>query len=130
MTLVEMELNIAKLKLQKQEQDLAKAQKRLVSLQNGGPVEDDTDGTDDAGLDSVGNKTGSDDEMSSSDAGSDGNGDDSMQSITGSAASCGRWKLSGIRISSAASQCFYGSVIRHSCTGSGNCAVRRNRNYR
>ena len=87
MTLVEMELNIAKLKLQKQEQDLAKAQKRLVSLQNGGPVEDDTDGTDDAGLDSVGNKTGSDDEMSSSDAGSDGNGDDFMQSITGSAAS-------------------------------------------
>ena len=87
MTLVEMELNIAKLKLQKQEQDLARAQKRLVSLQNGGPVEDDTDGTDDTGLDSVGNETGSDDEMSSSDAGSDGNGDDSMQSITGSAAS-------------------------------------------
>ena len=34
-TLVEMELNIAKLKKQKQEQDLNKAQARLKSLQNG-----------------------------------------------------------------------------------------------
>ena len=40
MTLVEMELNIAKLKQQKQEQDLTKAQNRLTSLQNGGPVEE------------------------------------------------------------------------------------------
>ncbi|MDO4338173.1 MAG: hypothetical protein Q4C91_08825 [Eubacteriales bacterium] len=43
MTLVEMELNIAKLKKQKQEQDLNKAQKRLYSLQNGGPVDESTD---------------------------------------------------------------------------------------
>ena len=85
MTLVEMELNIAKLKLQKQEQDLAKAQKRLTSLQNGGPIEDDSDSTDDTGLDSADEGTGSDDDMSSSDAGTDGTGDDSMQSLTGSA---------------------------------------------
>ena len=85
MTLVEMELNIAKLKLQKQEQDLAKAQKRLTSLQNGGPIEDASDSTDDTGLDSVNEDTGSDDDMSSSDAGTDGTGDDSMQSLTGSA---------------------------------------------
>lgn len=48
MTLVEMELNIAKLKHQKLEQDLRKAQQRLSSLQNGGPVtEDDAEGTAD-----------------------------------------------------------------------------------
>ena len=40
MTLVEMELNIARLKLQKQQQDLAAAKKRLTSLQNGGPILD------------------------------------------------------------------------------------------
>ena len=40
MTLVEMELNIARLKLQKQQQDLATAKKRLTSLQNGGPILD------------------------------------------------------------------------------------------
>ncbi len=85
MTLVEMELNIAKLKLQKQEQDLAKAQKRLTSLQNGGPIIDSTE-DDDTGLDSVSGDTGSDSEMSTSDTGSDST-DDSMQSITGSAAS-------------------------------------------
>lgn len=39
-TLVEMELNIAKLKKQKQEQDLTKAVNRLNSLKNGGPIED------------------------------------------------------------------------------------------
>lgn len=38
MTLVEMELNIAKLKRQKQEQDLNKAVNRLNRLKNGGPV--------------------------------------------------------------------------------------------
>lgn len=38
MTLVEMELNIAKLQKQQQEQDLNKAVNRLKSLQNGGPV--------------------------------------------------------------------------------------------
>lgn len=48
MTLVEMELNIAKLKHQKLEQDLKQAQKRLSSLQNGGPVtEEDAEGTAD-----------------------------------------------------------------------------------
>lgn len=83
MTLVEMELNIAKLKLQKQEQDLARAQKRLVSLQNGGPIEDNTDSTDDTGPDSVSGNTGGDSEMSTSNQGSDGSADDSMQSITG-----------------------------------------------
>ena len=46
-TLVEMELNIAKLKKQKQEQDLNKAVNRLNSLLNGGPVEE-TDGSSDA----------------------------------------------------------------------------------
>ena len=43
-TLVEMELNIAKLKKQKQEQDLNKVQARLKSLQNGGPVEESDGG--------------------------------------------------------------------------------------
>lgn len=46
-TLVEMELNIAKLKKQKQEQDLNKAVNRLNSLLNGGSVEE-TDGSTDA----------------------------------------------------------------------------------
>ena len=58
MTLVEMELNIAKLKLQKQEQDLTKAQNRLTSLQNGGPIEDSTDSTDDTELNSTDGNTG------------------------------------------------------------------------
>lgn len=44
MTLVNMELEIAKLKQQKLEIDLQKAQKRLTSLRNGGPIdESDTD---------------------------------------------------------------------------------------
>lgn len=48
MTLVEMELNIAKLKQEKQQQDLEKAQKRLTSLQNGGAVtEEDASGSAD-----------------------------------------------------------------------------------
>lgn len=38
MTLVEMELNIAKLRMQQYEQNLAAAEKRLRSLQNGGPI--------------------------------------------------------------------------------------------
>lgn len=42
MTLVQMELNIAKLSKQKQEQDLEKAVNRLNSLKNGGPIEEDT----------------------------------------------------------------------------------------
>lgn len=83
MTLVEMELNIAKLKLQKQEQDLTKAQNRLTSLQNGGPIEDRTDSTDDTELNSTDGNTG-DSNMTSTDIPSDGSGDDEMQSTTGS----------------------------------------------
>ena len=83
MTLVEMELNIAKLKLQKQEQDLTKAQNRLTSLQNGGPMEDSTDSTDDTELNSTDGNTG-DSNMTSTDIPSDGSGDDEMQSTTGS----------------------------------------------
>ena len=79
MTLVEMELNIAKLKLEKQEQDLTKAQNRLTSLQNGGPIEDSTDSTDDAALDTTGGETGdtgSDGDMTSTDTPSGSDGDD------------------------------------------------------
>lgn len=83
MTLVEMELNIAKLKLQKQEQDLTKAQNRLTSLQNGGPIEDSTDSTDDTELNSTDGNIG-DSNMTSTDIPSDGSGDDEMQSTTGS----------------------------------------------
>ena len=83
MTLVEMELNIAKLKLQKQEQYLTKAQNRLTSLQNGGPIEDSTDSTDDTELNSTDGNTG-DSNMTSTDIPSDGSGDDEMQSTTGS----------------------------------------------
>ena len=83
MTLVEMELNIAKLKLQKQERDLTKAQNRLTSLQNGGPIEDSTDSTDDTELNSTDGNTG-DSNMTSTDIPSDGSGDDEMQSTTGS----------------------------------------------
>ena len=65
MTLVEMELNIVKLKLEKQQLDLATAKKRLTSLQNGGPILDsDTSSADsliDSGSDSEGT-VGSDDE--------------------------------------------------------------------
>ena len=40
MTLVQMELNIAKLKQKQQEQDLNKAINRLSSLKNGGKIEE------------------------------------------------------------------------------------------
>ena len=83
MTLVEMELNIAKLKLQKQEQDLTKAQNRLTSLQNGGPIEDSTDSTDDTELNSTDGNSG-ESNMTCTDIPSDGSGDDEMQSTTGS----------------------------------------------
>lgn len=61
MTLVEMELNIAKLKQQQQEQNLNKAISRLTSLKNGGPVDDGSsddssvtpDDTSDTGTDSL-----------------------------------------------------------------------------
>ena len=64
-TLVEMELNIAKLKKQKQEQDLTKAANRLNSLLNGGPVQESDSGTD---ADNTLNTT----------TGSDSEGDDDM----------------------------------------------------
>ena len=54
-TLVEMELNIARLKKQKQEQDLNKAVNRLKSLQNGGPVEESDGGTSADNLDTMDN---------------------------------------------------------------------------
>lgn len=63
MTLVEMELKIAKLKKQQQEQDLNKAMNRLNSLQNGGPIEEsdgDAGGTAD-------NLSGSDDDLEEDD---------------------------------------------------------------
>ena len=84
MTLVEMELNIAKLKQQKQEQDLTKAQNRLTSLQNGGPIEDSTDSTDDTDLNLTGGDTGGDGEMTNTDtpSGSDGDLEDSAEKVT------------------------------------------------
>ena len=64
-TLVEMELNIAKLKRQKLQQDLDKAVNRLTSLQNGGPVEETDAGTNADDLSSTGgsdlDSTGDDD---------------------------------------------------------------------
>ena len=86
MTLVEMELNIAKLKQQKQEQDLTKAQNRLTSLQNGGPIEDSTDSTDGTDLNPTGGDKGNDGEMTNTDTPSGSDGDEDMQSTTGSAA--------------------------------------------
>ena len=72
MTLVEMELNIAKLKLQKQQQDLAAAKKRLTSLQNGGPILDSDSSSADNLIDS-----GKD---STEDDSSDSMGDDELSS--------------------------------------------------
>ena len=73
MTLVEMELNIAKLKHQKLEQDLKKAQKRLNSLQNGGPVtDDDSAGTADNLIDDKDISYDNSDDLASA---SDGMGD-------------------------------------------------------
>nr|WP_294667342.1 hypothetical protein [uncultured Blautia sp.] len=72
MTLVEMELNIAKLKLQKQQQDLAKAKKRLTSLQNGGPILESDSSSADNIVDS-----GSDDHTDDSD---ESLGDDELSS--------------------------------------------------
>ena len=78
-TLVEMELNIAKLKKQKLQQDLDKAVNRLTSLQNGGPVEETDAGTnaDDlnstSGLDSTGDDDMTPDDTLSSAADMSGN---------------------------------------------------------
>lgn len=78
MTLVEMELNIARLKLQKQQQDLATAKKRLTSLQNGGPILDtDTSSADnliDSGSDSHSTDDEEDDDHDLSSADLTGNG--------------------------------------------------------
>ena len=63
-TLVEMELNIAKLKRQKLEQDLNKAVNRLNSLQNGGPVEETDAG---AAADNLNSATGSDNDTTGDD---------------------------------------------------------------
>lgn len=76
MTLVEMELNIAKLKLQKQQQDLATAKKRLTSLQNGGPILDSDASSADNLIDS-GEDSGTD---SGTDSDDDSLGDDEMSS--------------------------------------------------
>ncbi len=62
-TLVEMELNIAKLKKQKQEQDLNKAVNRLNSLLNGGPVEETDDSTDADNLGTHGTDSDSADDL-------------------------------------------------------------------
>lgn len=76
MTLVEMELNIAKLKRQKQEQDLNKAVNRLNSLQNGGPIEE-SDGKSPGNADNLDpvdlDKNNGDDELSRLEAGVPGN---------------------------------------------------------
>lgn len=61
MTLVEMELNIAKLKQKQQEQNLNKAISRLNSLKNGGPIEESDGDTEsltntDTDLDSTGDE--------------------------------------------------------------------------
>ena len=75
-TLVEMELNIAKLKKQKLEQDLNKAVNRLNSLQNGGPVEETDAGTD---ADNLNSKTGRTDNDTGDD---DMKPDDTLSSAT------------------------------------------------
>ena len=71
-----MELNIAKLKKQKLEQDLNKAVNRLNSLQNGGPVEETDAGTD---ADNLNSKTGRTDNDTGDD---DMKPDDTLSSAT------------------------------------------------
>lgn len=62
MTLVEMELNIEKMKRQKLDQDIKKAEQRLISLQNGGPIEEENqnsaDDVTDTGISGSLNDTG------------------------------------------------------------------------
>ena len=66
MTLVQMELNIAKLKQQQQEQQLNKAVNRLNSLKNGGKIEEsDGEVPDDTGSDTD-TESGMDNEVASS----------------------------------------------------------------
>lgn len=52
MTLVQMELNISRLKQQQLEQDLKKAEERLTSLKNGGPIEETVEDSSLSGTDS------------------------------------------------------------------------------
>lgn len=69
MTLVQMELNIAKLKQQQQEQELNKAVSRLNSLKNGGAVEESDADTSDTSSDS---DTDTDSSMDGTDSSDDG----------------------------------------------------------
>lgn len=77
MTLVQMELNIAKLKQQKQEQELNKATNRLNSLKNGGAIEESDADTSDTSSDS---DTDTDSGMDGSDSSDDG---DEIASVSG-----------------------------------------------
>mgnify|MGYP000878077516 FL=1 len=77
MTLVQMELNIAKLKQQKQEQELNKATNRLNSLKNGGAIEESDADTSDTSSDS---DTDTDSGMDGSDSSDDG---DETASVSG-----------------------------------------------
>lgn len=77
MTLVQMELNIAKLKQQQQEQELNKATNRLNSLKNGGAIEESDADTSDISSDS---DTDTDSGMDGSDSSDDG---DEIASVSG-----------------------------------------------
>lgn len=77
MTLVQMELNIAKLKQQQQEQELNKATNRLNSLKNGGAIEESDADTSDTSSDS---DTDTDSGMDGSDSSDDG---DETASVSG-----------------------------------------------
>ena len=67
MTLVQMELNIAKLKQQQQEQDLNKAMSRLNSLKNGGAIEESDADTSDSDSSDTDTNSSMDDTDSSDD---------------------------------------------------------------
>lgn len=77
MTLVQMELNIAKLKQQQQEQELNKATNRLNSLKNGGAIEESDADTSDTSSNS---DTDTDSGMDGSDSSDDG---DEIASVSG-----------------------------------------------
>ena len=77
MTLVQMELNIAKLKQQQQEQELNKATNRLNSLKNGGAIQEGDADTSDTSSDS---DTDTDSGMDGSDSSDDG---DEIASVSG-----------------------------------------------
>lgn len=77
MTLVEMELNIARLRDQQYDQQLDKAADRLYSLENGGPIE--VEGST-GGITGGSGGTGS---MGSTGGSSSGGGDNNMSSVPG-----------------------------------------------